>query len=262
MSKIFEKLKLEKPLVIFDLETTGVVVSLDKIIELAYIKIYPDGKREEKVYKINPGIKIPKESVEVHGITNEEAKNWPYFKEYAQELFDVFSGCYFGGFNIIGFDLPMLQKEFKDAGINFQYTTEDVIDSKVIFHAMEKRDLSAAYKFYCQKEHKDAHSAMGDILVTEEILNAQIEKYPEILDREFLCAIHSPKDERYVDSERKFYWRDGEAYFNFSKHKGESLKEVAVSDPGFLSWILQADFSLEIKEIAQNALSGVFPKKQ
>ena len=257
-----KKLKLEKPLVIFDLETTGVVINLDKVIELAYIKIYPDGKREEKTYKINPGIKIPKESIEVHGITNEEASNWPYFKEYAQELYEVFSNCYYGGFNVIGFDLPMLQKEFKEAGFNFNYNTEDIIDSKVIFHNMEKRDLTAAYKFYCGGEHIDAHSAMGDIVVTEKILEAQIDKYPEILDKEFLQSMHSPKDDRYVDSERKFYWRDGEAYFNFGKHKGESLKSVALNDSGFLSWMLQADFGIEIKEIVNNALNGIFPEKK
>jgi len=259
--EIMEKLNLEKPLIIFDLETTGVVVNLDKIVELAYIKLYPDGKKEEKTYKINPGIKIPQEAVDVHHITNEEAKTFPYFHEYAKELFDIFSNCYYGGFNIISFDLPMLQKEFKEAGLDFKYTTNDIIDSKVIFHNQEKRDLTAAYKFYCKKDHIDAHSAMGDIIASKDILEAQLERYPEILDKEFLHSMHSQKDDRYVDDERKFYWRDGEAYFNFGKHKGKSLKEVSQEEPGFLNWMLNADFGPEVKEIVQNALSGVYPKK-
>jgi len=260
-NEILEKLNLEKPLLIFDLETTGVVVNLDKVVELAYIKLYPDGKREEKTYKINPGIKIPQEAVDVHHITNEEAATFPYFKEYANELFEIFSDCYYGGFNVIGFDLPMIQKEFKEVGLNFQYTTDDIIDSKVIFHNQEKRDLTAAYKFYCDKDHIDAHSAMGDIVATEDILKAQLERYPEILDKEFLCSMHSQKDERYVDNERKFYWRDGEAYLNFGKHKGKSLKEVSQEEPGFLNWMLGADFGIEVKEIVNNALLGIYPKK-
>jgi len=259
--KLMENLKLEKPLVVFDLETTGVMVNLDKVIELSYMKITPDGEKEIKTYKINPGIKIPRESIEVHGITDEEAQKHPYFKEYAQEFFEVFSNCYYGGFNVIGFDLPMLQKEFKDVGMDFKYNIDDIVDSKVIFHTMEKRDLTSAYKFYCQKDHIDAHSAEGDVLASYEILEAQIERYPEIKEKEFLGALHSLKDDRHVDSDRRFYWRDGEAHFNFGKHRGESLKGVSSSDPGFLSWILQADFGPEVKEIAHNALNKVFPTK-
>lgn len=261
-NQIMEKLKLEKPLVVFDLETTGVMINLDKVVELSYMKISPSGEKEVKTYKINPGIKIPQESIDVHGITDEEAKKHPYFKEYAQEFLEVFSNCYFGGFNVIGFDLPMLQKEFKEAGINFEYKMEDIIDSKTIFHSMEKRDLTSAYKFYCGKDHIDAHSAEGDVLATYEILESQLEKYPEIKDKEFLSSLHSQKDERYVDADRRFYWRDGEAYFNFGKHRGESLKSVFMSNPGFLNWMLQADFGIEVKEIVNNAINGIFPTKK
>jgi len=260
--KLMKDLKLEKALVIFDLETTGVMVDIDKVLELAYIKIYPDGKKEEKTYKINPGIKIPIESIEVHKITNEDVSDWSYFKDYANELLDVFSNCYYGGFNIIGFDLPMLQKEFKEAGLNFEYKTEDIIDSKVIFHTMEKRDLSAAYKFYCDKDHIDAHSAMGDIIATEDILRSQIEKYPDIMNKDFMQNMHSGKDDRYVDSDRRFYWRDGEAHFNFGKHRGKSLQKIASFDSGFLNWMLQADFGPEVKEIINNALNGIMPTKK
>jgi len=258
---ILKELNLDKPLVIFDLETTGVVINLDKAIELSYMKISPDGKKDLKTYRFNPGIKIPKESIEVHGITNEEVQKYQYFKEYASELLEIFSDCYFGGFNVIGFDLPLLQKEFKEAGLKFEYSTDDIIDSKVIFHTMEKRDLTAAYKFYCDKDHIDAHSAEGDVIATAEILASQLLKYPEIKDREFLASMHSQKDDRYVDSERKFYWRDGEAMFAFGKHRDRSLKRVAAQDPTFFTWMLSADFNPEIKEIANNALNGIFPKK-
>lgn len=256
-----QKLNLEKPLVVFDLETTGVIINIDKVLELAYLKIYPDGREEKKIYRFNPGIKIPKESVAIHNITNEDIKYEPYFKEFAKEIFDAFSGCYFSGFNIIGFDLDMMKKEFLEVGISFQYKIEDIIDAKVIFHTMEKRDLSSAYKFYCGKEHTGAHGAEADVEVALEVLSAQLERYPEALDREFLRSIHSPKDERYVDADKRFYWRDGEAYFNFGKHKGESLKDVSGYDQGFLGWILQADFSPEIKEIVYNAQNGIYPQK-
>ena len=172
---IMQKLNLDKPFVIFDLETTGVIVNLDKIVEISYLKIFPNGAENKKTYRINPGIKIPRESIAVHGITDEEAASHPYFKEYAQEIFDDFTGCYFGGFNVIGFDLDLLKKEFKEAGLNFNYNTEDVIDSKVIFHTMEKRDLSSAYKFYCQKEHTGAHGAEADVKAALEVLSAQID---------------------------------------------------------------------------------------
>lgn len=261
MKDIMQKLNLDKPFVIFDLETTGVIVNLDKIVEISYLKIFPNGAENKKTYKINPGIKIPRESIAIHGITDEEAAKYPYFKECAQEIFDDFSGCYFGGFNVIGFDLDLLKKEFKEAGLNFSYNTDDIIDSKVIFHTMEKRDLSSAYKFYCQKEHTGAHGAEADVKAALEVLSAQLDRYPEISDKEFLHSIHSPKDERYVDADKRFYWRDGEAYFNFGKHKGESLKDVSGYDPGFLGWILQADFSPEIKEIIYNAQNGVYPQK-
>lgn len=256
-----QKLNLEKPLVVFDLETTGVIVNLDKIIEISYLKIFTDGTEKKKTYRVNPGIKIPREASAIHGITNEAVEKCPYFKDCAREIFDDFSECYFSGFNVIGFDLDLLKKELKDAGLTFTYNTNDVIDAKVIFHTMEKRDLSSAYKFYCGKEHKGAHGAEADVEATLEVLSAQLEKYPEALDREFLRSIHSPKDERYVDADKRFYWRDGEAYFNFGKHKGESLKDVSGYDQGFLGWILQADFSPEIKEIVYNAQNGIYPQK-
>jgi DNA polymerase III subunit epsilon len=146
--------------------------------------------------------------------------------------------------------------------MDFEYTSDVIIDSKVIFHYMEPRTLSAAYRYYCDKEHEAAHSAIGDVEVTAEILMKQLEKYQEASDMAFINRIHSSSDDRFVDNERKFYWRNGEAYFSFSKHKDAPLSEVVKTDPGFLQWVMGADFSDETKEIVKKALGGEFPKKK
>lgn len=260
-NKINKFLKLDKPLVIFDLETTGLVLSMDKIIEIAYIKYLPNGRVIKDDIFLNPEMPISRESTEVHGITNDDVADKPTFKEKAQEFWDIFQNSYYGGFNIINFDLPMLKREFIRCGIDFDYTNKDIIDSKTIYHYMEPRTLSAALKYYCNKDHDNAHNALADVEATAEILACQMEKYNEIHDWDFVRKIHSTSDDRYVDNERKFYWRDGEAYFSFSKHKDTPLSEVAKTDPSFLQWIVSADFSEETKDIIKKALQGEFPKK-
>lgn len=261
IKKINSLLKLDKPLVIFDLETTGLILTMDKIIEIAYIKIFPNGRVMKDDIFINPEMEISKESTEIHGITNDDVAQMPPFRGKAKELFDVFAGSYYGGFNVINFDLPMLKREFIRVGMDFEFTPNDIVDSKMIYHYMEPRTLSAAYKYYCGKEHVDAHSAIADVEVTAEILVNQLEKYQEAQDWEFLHRIHQTSDDRYVDNERKFYWRNGEAYFSFSKYKDTPLAEVAKTDIGFLQWIMTADFSDETKNIVEKALGGEFPKK-
>jgi len=259
---IFDQLELDKPIIIFDLETTGLIMTMDRIVELAYIKIFPNGKVVKEDVYLNPEMKISEESIAVHGISDERVKDSPTFKDKAQEFWDIFANCYYSGFNVIGFDLPILKREFLRVGMDFVYTEDDIIDSKTIFHSMEQRTLSAAYQFYCGKEHIDAHNALADVEVTAEVLVSQIEKYKEILDREFIRKIHGNSNlERFVDVDRKFYWRDGEAYFSFSKFKDTPLKKVAETDSGFLNWILGADFSEETKDIVKKALAGEFPKK-
>ncbi len=260
---IFDQLNLDKPLIIFDLETTGLIMTMDRVIELAYIKIFPNGKVVKEDIYLNPEMKISEESMAVHGITDEQVANEKTFKDKAQEFWDIFANCYYSGFNVIGFDLPILKREFVRVGMDFQYETNDIVDSKTIFHSMEQRTLSAAYNFYCNKDHVNAHNALADVEVTAEILVSQIEKYKDVLDREFIQKIHSNSNmDRYVDGDRKFYWRDGEAYFSFSKFKDTPLKKVAETEIGFLNWILGADFSEETKEIVQKALKGEFPEKK
>lgn len=260
--KLIDLIKLDKPLVIFDLETTGLSLSLDKIIEIAYMKITPDGRIIEGDIFLDPEMKISEESIAVHGITNESVAGKKTFRDISQTLWGIFENSYYSGFNVINFDLPILRREFLRVGLDFNYDNSQIIDSKVIYNYMEPRTLSAAYKHYCGKDHYDAHSAIADVKATKEILEAQLETYEEVRDWEFVNKIHKANSDRFVDNDRKFYWRDGEAYFSFSKNKDVSLSKVAQNDPGFLKWMLTADFSEETKNIVKRALEGKFPKKE
>lgn len=258
---INELISLDKPLVVFDLETTGLSVNLDRIIEIAYLKIASDGSVLKGDLLLNPEIVIPSEALAVHGISNEQVKNQPTFKAKAAELLQIFNDCYYSGFNVMAFDLPMLKREFLRVGFDFDYSQTKIIDAKVIYHFMEPRTLAAAYKFYCKKEHLEAHNALADVEVTAEILASQLKKYSQARDWDFIHKIHHSSDGRFVDNGRKFYWRSGEAYFSFSKYKDRPLHEIVEQDPGFLNWILSADFSEEIKEIIRKALDGEMPKQ-
>ncbi|MDO8593208.1 MAG: 3'-5' exonuclease [bacterium] len=260
-NKITKLIKLDKPLVIFDIESTGLSVSLDRIIEIAYLKIMPNGVASKGDVFLNPEMGIPAEVTELHGITDEQVKDQPTFREKAQDFWAIFNDCYYGGFNIANFDLPMLRREFLRVGMGFDYAAAKIIDSKTIYHHMEPRTLSAAYKFYCGKDHEEAHSALGDVEATAEILGQQLDQYSEIRDWDYIYKIHHASDGRYVDNERKFFWRNGQAHFSFSKYKGQPLAEVVKQDPGFLRWIMSADFSQETKDIIKNALNGELPKK-
>ncbi|MDP2736878.1 MAG: 3'-5' exonuclease [bacterium] len=259
--KINDLISLDKPLVIFDLETTGLSINLDRIIEIAYLKIMPDGKIIKDDLLINPEMKIPAEAFAIHGISDDKVKDAPTLKDKAEELYGIFYDCSYGGFNVFNYDLPMLKREFLRVGLDFNYDNAKVIDSQKIYHYMEPRTLAAAYKFYCEKEHVDAHNALADVEATVKILTKQLEKYEETRDWDFIYKIHHAADDRFVDTDRKFYWRGGEAFFAFSKHKDRSLADVAEKDPGFLGWLLSADFSEETKEIVKKALNGELPKK-
>lgn len=261
IKNITKLISLDKPLVVFDLETTGLSVNLDRIVEIAYLKIRPDGEIIKGDLLLNPEMKIPAEAFAIHGISDEKVKGQPTFKDKAEELFNIFNDCSYSGFNVFNFDLPMLKREFLRVGLDFDYSSAKIIDAKVIYHKMEPRDLAAAYKFYCKKEHVEAHNALADVEATAEILTKQLEKYEETRDWDFIYKIHHAADDRFVDTDRKFYWRSGEAYFSFSKHKDRPLEEVARTDRGFLEWILASDFSEETKDIVRKALNGELPKK-
>lgn len=241
-------------MVIFDLETTGPQVSTDKIVQLAYIKIWPNGKAKEDSILLDPEMEISKIASEIFRITNKNVEGEPKFRDKAQEIWDIFNNCYYGGFNIINFDLPILRREFVRIGMDFSYDVSQIIDSRVIFWFMVPRNLSSAYKYFCNKEFKAEKNALADVEVTAEILLKQLERYSEFDDIKFINKMHEGFDEDTADNSRKFYWKNGKTHFSFSRHKDKALSDVAREDPGFLEWMLEEDFTKEVKAIIREIL--------
>lgn len=254
-----KELNLDRPLVFFDLETTGLSMLDDRIVQLAYIKYLPGSSKPEKAtFVFNPEIPISPSASAVHGFKDSDVRSAPLFRTHAKELFDVFNDCFFGGFNIIGFDLPLLRQEFLRAGEQFNYKGEDIIDAKVVYHFFESRTLTDAYRYYCDKEYMEAHDALADTSAAAEILFEQIKRYGV----EGVQKARQDKMIDYVDRDCRFYWRDGEIVFAFSKHRNRPLAQVAAQEPGFLEWMLSQDFSDEVKEIITEALAGKLRSKK
>jgi DNA polymerase-3 subunit epsilon len=255
---------LTRPLVVFDLETTGLLVELDRIIEIGLVKIFPDGRTERLAQRFNPFMKIPVESIAVHGITNDMLKDEPPFREWAPRLFEIFEGADIGGFALNRLDIPMLTKEFNRAGFVFSMEGRRVVDGATIFREKERRDLTTAYQFYCGKQLVDAHSAKADAEATYEVIAAQIDRYADLpKDMNGLHAFCTKPGPSQVDLEGRLLWRDGEAYFNFGKHRFHRLADVAKDDPDYLRWIVEkADFALDFVEICRQARLGIFPRRE
>lgn len=214
------KLNLRRPLVFFDLETTGINITKDRIVELSYIKVLPDGSDVRKTIRVNPGMHIPEQATAVHHITDEDVKDKPLFKEIAKTLAKDFEGCDFAGFNSNRFDIPLLMEEFLRAGVDFDISKRKFIDIQTIFHKMEQRTLTAAYKFYCDKDLDNAHSANADTEATYEVLQAQLDRYPNLEnDVDFLSKFSSQN--RNVDLAGRIILNDNNVeVFNFGKYKG------------------------------------------
>lgn len=242
-------LNLKRPLFFFDLETTGIDITKDRIVEISYIKVYPNGNEESKVMRVNPEMHIPEASTAVHHITDEDVKDCPTFKQIARSIEDALEGCDVAGFNSNHFDVPMLAQEFLRVGINFDFSHRKFVDVQNIYHKLEKRTLTAAYKFYCGKNLEDAHSALGDTKATYEVLKAQLDHYPGELknDVDFL-ADYSRMNRNFDLAGRMVYNDKDEVVFNFGKHKGVPVMEVLRKEPGYFSWMLQGDFPLETKQ--------------
>ncbi len=264
-------LHLKNPLVVFDLETTGTNISHDRIVEMALIKVFPDGSVEEKCRKINPGIPIPVETSLIHGIYDEDVKDEPTFKQVAKSLATWLEGCDLAGFNILKFDVPMLVEEFLRANVDFEVDNRKLVDAQKIFHLMEKRNLSAAYKFYCNKPLENAHSALADTQATLEVLTAQVDRYNgekvvDLLGKEMgtitndMGKLHEITNQRMVDlAGRIVYNEEGEEIFNFGKHRGKPVKEVLKREPGFYDWMMKGDFPLDTKrKLTQIRLKSSF----
>ncbi|MCS2893330.1 3'-5' exonuclease [Parabacteroides faecis] len=244
------QLNLRNPLVFFDLETTGINIVKDRIVEISFVKVHPNGKEECKTRRINPEMPIPPESTAIHGITDEDVKDCPTFKEIAKSLAAQIEGCDLAGYNSNRFDIPLLVEEFLRAGVDIDLNKRKFVDVQTIFHKMEQRTLSAAYKFYCDKSLENAHTAEADTMATYEILKAQLDRYPDDLqnDIEFLSKYSSFSNN--VDfAGRMVYNEDGKETINFGKYKGKLVEEVLKNDPGYYSWIMNGDFPLNTKKV-------------
>lgn len=261
-----QNLKLTRPLVVFDLETTGINVEKDRVVQIAMIRVTPDGGRTTFETLVNPERPIPAEASAVHGIRDADVRDQPTFSQIRREVEEYLADADLAGFNSVNFDLPLLQTEIKRAGGEMDFRGVRHLDAMKIFHKMERRDLTAAYKLYCGKDLTGAHNALADTEATLEILDAQIARYDEVPDE--VDALHrfcNPDEGKYVDRKRKFIWTDnGEAAFTFGKYQGQSLNEVVTDQRGrgYLEWMLGKDFSEEIKGILRDALDGAFPKKE
>ncbi|HOV71075.1 MAG TPA: exonuclease domain-containing protein [Dysgonamonadaceae bacterium] len=244
------KLNLKNPLVFFDLETTGINITKDRIVEISLLKVYPNGKEEIRSYRINPEMHIPEESTAIHGITDEDVKDCPTFKQLAKTLAEQLEGCDMAGFNSSRFDVPMLAEEFLRAGVDFDMSKRKFVDVQIIFHKKEQRTLEAAYRFYCDKELENAHSAEADAVATYEVLKSQLEKYPDlendinVLSKEFSSFNNN------VDFAGRIVFNEkGVEVFNFGKHRGKSVAEVFKNEPSYYAWMMEGDFPLNTKQV-------------
>ena len=262
---MLKNINLERPIAFIDLETTGLRYYADRIVEFSVLKIRLDSTEEYKSRRVNPEMLISSEASNVHGITNADLEGEPTFRQLAKGICKFMDGCDLSGFNILDFDLPLLENEFKRVGIEFSRNNRQIIDTMTIYHKKvpydpnAKRNLEAAYLFYCDKELKDAHSADSDVKACAEILDGQLDMYDDLSRDIFsLCSIYSDGRENYIDLVERFVWLEKEATFNFGKHKGRLLREITDEYPDYLVWILGQDFSPEVIEIVTNALEGEF----
>ena len=243
------QLNLRNTLVFFDLETTGIDIAKDRIVEISMVKVMPNGEEIVKTRRINPGMPIPPESTAIHGITDEDVKDCPKFKEIAKSLAAQIEGCDLAGFNSNRFDIPMLAEEFLRAGVDVDLNRRKFIDVQTIFHKMEQRNLTAAYKFYCNKDLANAHSAEADTMATYEVLKAQLDRYPELENDVNFLSKYSSFTNNVDFAGRMVYNEKGQEVINFGKYKGRLVEEVLKSDPSYYAWIMNGDFPLNTKKM-------------
>ena len=243
------QLNLTRPIIFFDIEATGLQIARDRIVELSYIKVFPDGREESKTLRFNPEMHISAEATAVNGIKDEDVADCPTFKEKSGELTAIFQSCDLAGFNSNVFDVPMLVEEFARAGSDFDITKSKLVDVQTIYHKLEPRNLIAAYKFYCNKDLHNAHTAMADTQATYEVLKAQLEKYGKELQGNVGWLSEFTRRNRNVDlAGRIVYDEQGTEVFNSGKYKGRAVTDILRSDPGYFSWIMQGDFTQNTKQ--------------
>lgn len=250
---MFKNLTLERPLAVFDLETTGTDVKVDRIVEISVLKIHPDGSRDHRTRRLNPTVPIPAEASAIHGISDADVADAPTFRQIANDLLAFLEGCDLCGFNIKRFDLRLLAGEFMRVGVSFSLDRRAIVDPLEIFHSFERRDLSAAMRFYCGQELDGAHQAAADVLATVAVLDAQVAKYAEL--PKTVAGLHQHfKDPNSLDSNNFFTKVQGEIRFNMGKYRGQPLDFIAQTKPDYLEWMFTADFFEDTKRIAREAL--------
>jgi DNA polymerase-3 subunit epsilon len=250
-------LLLKRPLVFFDLETTGIDPARDKIVEIALVRVDPDGGRVAMTRRINPERPIPAEATAVHGITDADVSDAPTFRQVAREILDVIRDADLAGFNIRRFDVPILDREFRDCALDLALASRRIVDAMTIFHKKEPRDLSAAVRFFLDREHEGAHGAEADVEASIDVLEAQLRRYPDLpRDVAALEAWCHPTPPGSVDRGGKFVLREGEIVFAFGKQKGRALSEVARIQRDYLEWILKQDFPEDARTLVERALRG------
>ena len=243
------ELSLTKPICFFDLETTGTNISRDRIVEISILKIYPNGNKTGKTWLVDPEMPIPEEASNIHGITDEKVAGEPTFKMLSGEIYQMIKDSDLGGYNSNRFDIPLLAEEMLRAEVDFDMKNMVSVDVQTIFHKMEKRTLEAAYKFYCNKDLSNAHSAEADTLATYEVLKSQLDRYPELENNikklaEFSSRTNNLDFAGFIGKNDK-----GEAIFTFGKHNGKKVEEILDTEPGYFGWILNADFPLYTKKV-------------
>ena len=252
------KWQLDRPLAVFDIEATGTNPRADRIIELSVVKLMPPrGEQQVHSFLFSPGIPIPAESIAIHGITEEDVKGKPLFKDVAADIYRLLDGCDLGGYNIIRFDIPMLIEEFLRASINFSMEGRRIVDAQRIYHKREPRDLKAALSFYCNELFLEGHRAEADALATVRVIEGQFSRYSDLpRDLNELDKYCDLRDPSWVDRDGKLRWQNGEIAINFGKNKGKMVSELARVDVGFLKWILKSDFASDTKAIITKILEG------
>lgn len=244
------ELKLKRPLIFFDIESTGVDPAKDHIVEISLIKVRPNGDEESKTRRINPGVHIPEASTAIHGITDDDVKDCPTFPQIAKSLAAFIKGCDLAGYNSNKFDIPILVEEFMRAGVEIDLSGKKFVDVQNIFHKMEQRTLAAAYKFYCGAEIENAHSAEADIRATYEVLKAQLDRYPDDLQNDVDFLADFSRMNRNLDFAGRIVLDDHDVpVFNFGKHKGRPVAEVFATEPSYYNWMLNGDFPLNTKQV-------------
>jgi len=243
------KLKINRPLCFFDLETTGINITKDRIVEIAVLKLYPSEKIEKKVWLVNPEMSIPVEASEIHGITDDKVADSPTFKMISKTIYNFIKNSDLAGYNSDRFDIPLLMEEFLRADIDFETKNLKTIDVQTIFHKKEPRNLTAALKFYCDKNLENAHSAMGDTQATHDVLMSQIERYEDLEPSTSFLSSFSARRKTADFAGYIIFNKDGEECFSFGKHKGKTVNNVLEKEPGYFGWLLNADFPLHTKKV-------------